>query len=72
MDRSNASALLGAASATLLAIFLLYCFFDRIWPILPAWIAVPLCILVAALAIGSPIYTLLRLSDRMYRKPGGR
>ncbi len=72
MDRRNVVALLGALLLTLLAIFLLYCFFDRIWPMLPVWVAVPLCILAAALAIGSPIYTLMRISDRMYRKPGAR
>ncbi len=72
MNRRNVGALLGALLLTLLAIFLLYFFFERIWPVLPTWIAVPLCVLVAALAIGSPIYTLMRISDRMYRKPGAR
>lgn len=65
-------AALVALVATVLLIVLLYLFFARVWTQLPAWAAVPVSILIAASAIGGPIWTLLRLSDRDWRPPGAR
>lgn len=61
-----------AVAASGLLITLLYYFFARVWTQLPAWAAVPLSILIAASAIGGPIWTLLRLSDRHGRPPEKR
>ena len=69
MQGRDVVALLGALTFTLFLIVLLYLFFDRLWSVLPVWISVPVCILVAVLAIGSPIFTLVRISDRMLQGP---
>lgn len=72
MQRRDVVALLGALLFTLFLIVLLYLFFNGLWPVLPAWISVPVCILVAVLAIGSPIFTLRRISDRLLQDPQRR
>jgi hypothetical protein len=68
VTRRDLVALTGAVSLTAVLIWLLYLFFARIWVGLPAWAAVPLSILIAVGAIGGPVWALLRLSDRAWRR----
>jgi len=68
MTRRDATALAGAVCMTLGAVWLIYFFFSRYWSVWPPWVTVPICIIGAVVAIGSPIHTLLRISDRMLER----
>lgn len=68
MTRRDLSALVGALLLTGLVIWLIYLFFARIWSGLPGWAVVPLSILIAVSAIGGPVWALLRLSDRAWKR----
>ena len=57
-----------AVLATALIIWLSYLFFSRLWSRLPPWAAVPLSIVIAATAIGGPIWTLLRWSEQRLQR----
>jgi len=62
--RRDMVAIFAAILATLAVIWLIYFFLSRYWAVWPPWVTVPLCIVGAVIAIGSPIHTLLRISDR--------
>ena len=68
LNRRDLGALLGALLFMAALAALLFVFFGYWWPLLPAWIAVPITVLVAVGAIGSPIYTLMKVSDRMLQR----
>ena len=70
--RTVTAALLGAAGFTAVAAFVIWFIVAGHWTRLPAWILLPLAILLAAAVIGMPIYGLARWSDRRFqqrRKP---
>lgn len=74
-DRRTVVAAAGALCATLVMIGLAYLLVAVWWRSLPVWLALPLCLLLAVAAVGSPIYTLLRFSQRslqrrLQRSPG--
>ncbi len=79
MNRSDILGLIAAFSFAIGLFVALWLFLANYWATLPAWLAVTLCILVAAAAIGSPIYSLARISNRLVlrqravgRRPGER
>ena len=72
MSRRDLVAVLAAVLMTLALIWLIYFFFSRYWAVWPPWVTVPLCIIGAVIAIGSPIHTLLRISDRMLEREARR
>jgi len=68
MTKQDIVALLVAAAFTGVMIMLLYFLFNRWWAGLPAWVTLPLTILISIAAIGSPIYTLKKISDRAFER----
>jgi len=68
VSRRDTVAVFAAILATLALIWLIYFFLSRYWSVWPPWVTVPLCIVGAVIAIGSPIHTLLRVSDRMLER----
>jgi xanthine/uracil permease len=68
LTKHDVIALLGALLFTGLMILLLYLVFNRWWTVLPTWVTLPLTVLISVAAIGSPIYTLKRVSDRILER----
>ncbi len=65
MNRKDIVGLLAAFAVTAGLFLGLWYFLANYWGSLPAWLAIGICVLVAVAAIGSPIYTLARISNRM-------
>lgn len=64
MQHNNLLAFLAALGLTGLVLWGLVYFVNEGWNRLPRSIALIVCILLAVLVIGSPIYALVRWSDR--------
>ena len=65
MSGKDILGLLASLAVTLCLFLGLWYFLANYWGSLPAWVAIIICVLVAVGAIGSPIYTLARISNRM-------
>ncbi len=64
MQRSDILALLGSLGITGLLLWGLVYFVNEWWARLPKAVALTVCILLAVMVIGYPIYALARWSDR--------
>lgn len=64
MQRSDILSFLGSLGITGLLIWGLVYFVDEWWGRLPKAVALTICILLAVMVIGYPIYALARWSDR--------
>lgn len=64
MQRDDIVALVIALAVTVGMVWGTVYFVREIWPILPAWLAMILFILLAVAVIGYPIYALAKWSDR--------
>ena len=64
MQRSDILALLGSLGITGLLLWGLVYFVNEWWARLPKAVALTICILLAVMVIGYPIYALARWSDR--------
>jgi xanthine/uracil permease len=68
MTKQDVVAMLVAVAFTGLMILMLYLLFNRWWAALPPWVTLPVTILISIAAIGSPIYTLKKISDRAFER----
>ncbi len=68
MDRKDILGLIGSFAVTIVLFVALWVFIDRYWVSLPAWLGVLICIAVAVGAIGAPIFSLARISNRMMER----
>ena len=64
MQRSDILAFLGSLGITGLLLWGLVYFINEWWARLPKAVALTICILLAVMVIGYPIYALARWSDR--------
>ena len=60
--------LLFALALSIALIAGVFYFWDTLWPLLPPWLSASVFIVVAVAAIGSPIYSLARWSDRKFQR----
>lgn len=64
MQRRDISAFVGALLLTAATGWGLIYFVQELWPILPGWLAMLVCVLLAVIVIGYPIYSLAQWSNR--------
>ena len=58
------------ASAVVVALYvaIIYAFFAYLWPAFPPWLAMIAFVALAVFAIGSPIFWLFRIAERVRRE----
>lgn len=57
-----------AAAVIALYVAVIYAFFAYLWPAFPPWLAMIAFVALAVFAIGSPIFWLFRIAERVRRQ----